>query len=784
MVKLIKADLRKDRTVLVIFLLIMMLSTLLMHTGLMASDYKNVYDRHAEATGLADYVLVSSSDCDTVQDFLSQKAYVKESSSSEAVLIQSLELDSAKFSKKRNAADWIFQSTEGASDFSHLYFIERDDSVPGNKLYLNLYSAYSSGLCVGDRVTVSSDVYQQEFTIAGIFQHQFLGNSYTYLSAMVEPEVFADLRQVQEEFYQQPDARTIRTVTYVDVGEDCDVEECVKDSKAGLSERVVFCDGISANEQREYAYTAVVNILAAFIGAFAVIIMAICLIIIVFTINNNISRDVANIGALKAVGFTVGQIRGALTGEYLILGAAGSFMGIVLSYALYPALEYLYIREITGLVWEKRFMPSASFGVLLGVMAVILVTAFLSTMRIRKLHPATALRFGLQSNSFRKNHLPLSETRGKLDLLLALKSALQNKAQNLIIFVIVLAVAFVTMFSGVLYYNTKVDISHFQRIVQGDVGDAYFYVKDTSAEAVDETMAKLRTIEGVSQVYSMSSVTGIIGGEEVNFIYVTDPDPIDCGLFEGEMMAEDNEAVLGLPVAERMGVGVGDEVEVSFGERSVRFLVTGLQQSVMNERIYVTQEAALRAGVPANYRMIRVRLRKPDNESVDRVLEQGRELCGDQIVNTENQFKYQHSDENTPVLAIGFVVAFLVVLNIATMILVIRLLLKTVFVKREREFGIKKAVGFTSSQLRYQLALSLIPTALIASAAGALAGYFLVNPLFGLVLHGYGIKNSDLIVKASLMVIPVVAITSMIFLLCYLMSGRMKRLSAYGLIQE
>ena len=52
---------------------------------------------------------------------------------------------------------------------------------------------------------------------------------------MVEPEIFADLRQVQEEFYQQPDARTIRTVTYVDVGEGCDVEECVKDSKAGLS---------------------------------------------------------------------------------------------------------------------------------------------------------------------------------------------------------------------------------------------------------------------------------------------------------------------------------------------------------------------------------------------------------------------------------------------------------------------------------------------------------------------------------------------------------------------
>ena len=48
MVKLIKANLRKDRTILIVFVLIIIFSTFLMHTGLLASNYKQLYDDYAE----------------------------------------------------------------------------------------------------------------------------------------------------------------------------------------------------------------------------------------------------------------------------------------------------------------------------------------------------------------------------------------------------------------------------------------------------------------------------------------------------------------------------------------------------------------------------------------------------------------------------------------------------------------------------------------------------------------------------------------------------------------
>ena len=115
---------------------------------------------------------------------------------------------------------------------------------------------------------------------------------------------------------------------------------------------------------------------------------------------------------------------------------------------------------------------------------------------------------------------------------------------------------------------------------------------------------------------------------------------------------------------------------------------------------------------------------------------------------------------------------------------VIRLLLKTIFIKREKEFGIKKAVGFTSSQLRLQLALSLMPTSLIAALTGAVMGHVLINPLFALVFRSFGIMESDLIMKPVLIILSLVVVSALMFFFSFVMSGRMKRVSAYNLIQE
>lgn len=784
MVKLIKANLRKDRTILIVFVLIIIFSTFLMHTGLLASNYKQLYDDYAQQSGLCDYILYTNKDSGEIDETLDSFDFVESYKKSDTVLLSSFTYTTSKSSKQSKATDWVFLDIDDPNGFSELEFAERDDSVSGRKIYLNIYVAYSNGLCAGDKIYIDTKYGKFEYTIAGIYQHLFMGNSYSYLSAMLDSESFSELKAARDGAKGSTDSIEWQQITTVHIKDGCDPYECLMDTKQKLaSDHGMFCNGFTADEAKS-VYVAVVNILAVFMAAFAVLIMIICVIIIIFTINNNISRDIINIGALKAVGHTVGQIRTALAAEYLFLGAAGSVVGIVLSYLLYPVLEYVYVRQMCGIIWKNEFFPAISFGVALGVAALIVVTAFAATAKVKKLAPATALRFGLNSNSFKKNHLPLDRTSGSLNVLLALKSTLQSKGQNVIVFIIIMAVSFMTMCSAVLFYNTTADISSLQRMIMGDVADAHLYVKDGSSEAVSKTIDEVCTIDGVEHAYGITILFAYVDGKEIDLVYTTDPACLSCEIYDGKMFKEENEAVLGSTLADKIGAGVGDEVEVTYGGKKRRFLVTGLQQSAMNNRIYIHENAARELGVKITYDSVRVTVNDASEDKVDEVIRKAEELCGGNITSTDNQYRFQHSEENTPVVAIGVIVMIQMLLNVVVVLLVIRLLLKTVFIKREKEFGIKKAIGFTSGQLRIQLSLSLMPVTVIAAMLGSVLGYFMINPVFTLVLGGYGLKKADLITQPVLMLPTALAVIVFVFIFSYVMSKKMKKVSAYRLIQE
>lgn len=788
MVRLIKANIRKDRAFLMIFSLIIIMSTFLMNLGLLASQYDELYREYVDETNTCDYAVFAAysyagGDVD-LNGFFENREYIEDYDIMEVVMLNSFKLKTSKNDEEKISTEWMFQSLEDEGAAGIIKFAERDDSVPGKKIYMNIYTALNNDLQVGDKVYIDSVQGKYEYTLAGIYQHLMMGSSYTYYSVMVDGDEFDRLKTDRDEALKSGADFAWDHMMYVHVKDGRDVEACLKDTKETIAEDYGVPDEGFANSEGSYSYTAVTNILAAFMGAFAALIMIICVIVVVFTMNNNINRDIRNIGALKAVGHTVAQIRRALMSEYIILGTIGSIIGIVISYAVYPILDRNYIMEISGLIWKNRFYPGLSLAIIAGVIIVFILTTFLSTMKVGKLHPANALRFGLQTSGSLRDHMPLSRTRGGVDILLAIKSFIRNRGQNVIVGGILFAASFVTVFSMVLYYNTRVDITNFQRMIMGDVADGFFYVKDTSPKAVNDSIGNIRKLDGVIAAYGITPYYAYVGDRQTDLVYSTDPTQLSFQLYEGRLCSSDDETVLGCALADELDLGVGDTIDVTFAGKTKTFKITGLQQSAMNNRLYVTGGAAEDLGIMVNYDYIRVRIADADSAKVDSVLEKGMELGDDNIINTENDYEFQHSDENTPVFAVSLIVSILVVLNVAIILLVIRLLLKTVFVKNEKEFGIKKALGFTSTQLRIQLSLSLIPATLLGSAAGAVAGYFFVNPLFGLVLSNYGLKTSSLIIRPSLTLAACVVVTLTVFISSYIMSHRMKKVSAYDLIRE
>jgi len=297
---------------------------------------------------------------------------------------------------------------------------------------------------------------------------------------------------------------------------------------------------------------------------------------------------------------------------------------------------------------------------------------------------------------------------------------------------------------------------------------------------------RIAELPGVSQAYCYDWHNITVDGRATYTFYTDRPEYLECGVYEGQMFREANEAVIGRILAEKLNAKIGDEIEVECAGTTARFIVTGYQQSVLNlgERVFISTEGLKRLGLTPEFSSVRIRLEDAGDAAVEETLEAAKALLGDSCTGVDNVYRYQRSTDNLTMFASLMLILLLILVNVAIIYLVIKLLLKTIFIRKEKEFGIKKAVGFTSRQLRLQLALSLFPVSLIAAGVGAVLGFFLVNPLVSVVLSGFGVASADFLISPFLILLTTILVVMLIFGMTYLMSGRMKRVSAYDLIQE
>ncbi len=785
MIKLVKSNIRKDRAVLTVFLLIIILSAMLLQTGLFVNRYDSLYDEKKEAAGIGDVVVFVYGNKDTISETMDSLDSVSRYTMSDIIRPEEEDISSEAGNINESRDDAILHPLSGVHA-EGCRFISRDDTISGKKIYLTVYYAHANNLKIGDDIRFSNDIIgTRDYTVAGIYEELQQGSQYSWNAFMFEDEEFYEMRRLADEASEKGTAFIGQTEVVVSYRDGVSVDDGQRETINALNKTAVSTYSYTIDLAKA-GYVSVTNILAAFMTVFSLIAMMVCLVMIIFTINNNIDRDVRNIGALRAVGYTTRQVREALLLEYMMIGLTGTAVGIGISYILMPVIDRSLLRSVSGMVWENRFYPGMSGMILGGLLAAMALVVIISTGKLRHLHPATALRFGLQANTFKKNHLPLATTRGRLNPLLAAKSMLQSRSQNLIVLGIVTVVGFMTIFSGILFYNTRVDISRFQRLVNGDVPDAVVDVNAKDEDEYNSLRDRIAELPGVSQAYGLNWHNISVQGRETFTFFTDRPEYLECGVYEGTMFREANEAVIGRLLAEKLNISIGDEIEVECSGQTARFIVTGFQQAVVNmgERVFISTEGAMRLGIPTDFSAIRIRLSDADAENVDQILASAKDLLGDKCTGIHNEYRYQRSSDNLTMFATLLLILLLILVNVAIIYLVIKLLLKTIFIRKEKEFGIKKAVGFTSRQLRLQLALSLFPVSLIAALAGAVLGFFLVNPLVSVVLGGFGIASADFLISPALIGITILVIAVLVFGMTYLMSGRMKKVSAYNLIQE
>ena len=476
------------------------------------------------------------------------------------------------------------------------------------------------------------------------------------------------------------------------------------------------------------------NVLIFSFILFAAIVASVVAVIVRFAIRSVIVREMPALGTQKALGFRSGHIARLLALPFAIVALAASVAGATVGVALFPAIRQL-VESQSGLQWSPK-VGVLGVGAAAGAMlAVVGVTALAVARKVRKIPPVEALRGGEATHSFHSNHLPLRKARGPLTLVLGVKSALQARAQTIMVVIVIAMVAFASVFSVALYSALFKDSRKVVGIFIGDRQDVTVSVlKGRSA------------MPGVERVQIFDNTRNAdVSGRTVS-LSVADSYPSSKGsrsVYKGRYPKSANEISLGGKFAKSLGVDVGDEVTVDFQGGKATYLVTGLTQTVVRMGMVasVTIDGAKRMNAAYQPKYATAVLKEGQN--IDAFVGKVRtEMKGryDYVVNS-----YAISESYVaPYLAMSKTMSFAIfgVAGLVTM-LVIGLVVGSAMVRSRRTFGVLKAAGFTNAQLMRQMLACYLPPVAIGGAIGIAIGSVTAIPLFEGLLRSLGVERLD-----------------------------------------
>lgn len=796
--KLIKSNFKNDFSHMITFFLIMVLSVFMFHTGIMIFiGYSTVHREKVEKYNLADMIVLTAlkpEDMEEIEEIISTSDYIESYEKQypinrEFVIEKNKTNDDSKNAYDTSTQNLYILPYGEWGEIDAPVFTELSDEEYDNPIYISIY--YNTNFFraeLGDSIDLKVNDKYYTFQVAGFYEG-ILSNAIgaTYVKPSLYEEWKHDFEEMQEEAIaraaEDGNERPLYTYTVFNMKlvDGVDSTEATGRLTQTFSEHEILAGGQGVDEVITI-FSFMQNMIAAMLMAFALIVAIISMIIIYFRIANSIEQNIVNIGALKALGYTSSQIRWSMILEFVFTTAFALATGVGLSYVVLPSFEKM-MRSTSAVVWEINFNPVALIATLILIIGTVLFVSSISTRNIKKLDPVIALRFGINDHSFKRNHAPIEKTPGPLTWIMALKSLIGNTKQNVILFVVMLSIGMVTTFSAFIAYNCVYEPMHLYRMLQLEAGDVQVRLSENDIENYNQ-LAELPEVEGI---WWTDTTQFNVEGYSV-YATITDDwnDIPDVNVYEGRMPIYDNEIAIGGVIANILGVGIGDEVTVANANSEYTYIITGFEQntSQMGKDISMTTDGARHVDYIPESGTYSINVKNHSLENGKSVIEKSEAMFGDKLVYYFNIIEALSTGEDTTIAIAGAMVGVMVIISLAVIVLSLNLLVKTLIIKKQKEIGIKKALGFSSSQLRTELVLSMLPQILFGAAVGSVLGYMGSNNVLASLLVSVGVMRSNMVVMPWMGIFAVAFSAVVSFVIIWMISGRIKKISAYSLITE
>lgn len=769
-----RSNIRKAKGQSAAIIILTLIAALMLNLWLMlALDYKANFNRYHDKLNAEHVTLAVDGNTDEFQEFLSE-TIEGDSRTAEYRLDNCMHMTGTFPYNGGEMNSWfVFLEKQAALTcyIGRIEIVEEGTFTSGVYLPM-LYK--TDDIAVGKQIELSIGSDKKTYTVCGFFNSIMLGSHNCTLTEIVLTE---DLYTELENTGYAPQA-TLCSIRLSDESESLNYEASLK---SAVSERypniIMVSNCYNLVSQSRYISQMICS---GVMSAMAFFVLLIVLVVIVSNIINYIQVNMKNLGVLKAQGYTSRQLICSLLLQFLGVTSVAAVTGIGLSYLLFPAVNAMMVTQ-TGIPYNMRFLPLPLIISLIILVGAVSLAVWGASNRIKRIEPIVALRSGIQTHNFKSNHVPLEKTNTPLNLALALKNTLSGLKHNITIAVTMLVLSLIVVFSGLMFKNMIMDITPFLNLIVGETADSCINVQ---VEAEEDFLHEASADNRAEKIYLYTSLNvSHVGGSELlatlcdDFSMVNNQNTV----FEGRFPKYDNEIAIAAKYAKENGFKIGDEIEIIANGKQEKYLICGFTQISNNlgRDCLLTRAGYERLGTLTNTSYYINLTNETDIDAFN--LEMKEKFDGD--VNTTINVR------TTIEGAAGVYVSLMIMIVIAILALsaviitfVLYLLVRIMLNNKKLDYGILKALGFTTGQLILQTALSFMPTIILSSVVGLILGSLIINPLMSLFLSSIGVVKCTFAVPIGFIVISGIGLVLFAFVMACLLSIKIKKIAPRELL--
>ncbi len=709
----------------ILFLLIFIAATLLFSSVSLIMSANNAVDECIEETNVSDLLLFS----EKITEEEMQERIASVDLTEKCETISCIQISSDYYYgdiAKEDAQSNLFYVFDSTRTTEMNKFPEELHDLGNDEVALPYY--LSSSIKTGDdlHITVNGKAYS--FKVKGYVENLYFANPRNISGIMtyVSHDIFEEFGSSSEPI----------VMTFANAKDGTDLHDYEAAVQTSFPKDIAL---VSVDRDTIIMSNVMISDTAsAVILVFTLTLVIMSVILMHFSVKNFIELNIQNIGLLQAMGYTAKELRFACIMEQMLISILATVAAIATGILLSSPLNML-TGSFVGLKGYSGIAVAPLLATLIGIPVMVFLGSLIATVSYKKLTVLEALRSGITSHNFRKNHFPLEKSRLPLNLALAGKNNMGSLKRSILIILIVALLTASTCEGFSMFQNWALDQSNLLNMIGLEISD--IQVTTLGNTDFEEEARKNPDVDKVNTWSTLQNT-------ETKYLDNTENLAVDVygdvgilnqeTVIDGHLPSNANEIVLSVIESEKLGAKTGDVIDIKGIDGSyVPFTVSGIDQKVnnMGRKGLMTREGALRLNPDFKPDNTIVYLKDPSKAKELKDAWEDKYPDYSFILFRE----YMGESINSILLAME---AICVVFVIATCFVVIltQLLLTRAQVIRERtDLGVSKALGYTSGELIRRTLMTNIPVIIAGILIGILFHVTLAEKLTLIALASFGI---------------------------------------------